>query len=110
MGIKATLPHVRQQQILLGNRKLMFKFGIDIEHHVDRKMSTLESEGKTVMLLALEEEKEKEVAGLIAVADTLKESSPAAIVALKELGVETCGLVSYLCVFTSYGINRISSL
>jgi Cu+-exporting ATPase len=52
-------------------------------------MSTLESEGKTVMLLALEEEKEKEVAGLVAVADTLKESSPAAITALKELGIET---------------------
>jgi P-type Cu+ transporter len=65
----------------------MFKFGIDLEYHVDRKMSTLESEGKTVMLLALGEG--KEVIGLIAVADTLKESSSPAITALKELGVET---------------------
>ncbi len=68
----------------------MFKFGIDIEHYVDQKMSTLESEGKTVMILALEEEKKKEIAGLIAVADTLKESSPAAITALKELCKRLC--------------------
>jgi Cu+-exporting ATPase len=112
MGIKATLPHIRQQQILLGNRKLMFKFGIDIEHHVDRKMSTLESEGKTVMLLALEEEKEKEVAGLVAVADTLKESSPAAITALKELGIETIMLTgdnekTANAVAKKVGINRV---
>lgn len=112
MGIKATLPHIRQQQILLGNRKLMFKFGIDIEHYVDRKMSTLESEGKTVMLLTSAEEKEKEVAGLIAVADTLKESSPAAITALKELGIETIMLTgdnekTANAVAKKVGINRV---
>jgi Cu+-exporting ATPase len=75
-------------------------------------MSTLESEGKTVMILALEEEKKKEIAGLIAVADTLKESSPAAITALKELGIETIMLTgdnekTANAVAKNVGINRV---
>ncbi len=91
MGIKATSPDMKQQQqqIFLGNRKLMHNFEVDIEDSVERKMSSLESEGKTVMILAFEKGREREIAGLIAVADTLKESSPAAITALKELNIET---------------------
>ena len=43
-------------------------------YSVEQKMSRLESEGKTVIILSLETEKgtEMEIAGLIAVADTLK--------------------------------------
>lgn len=91
MGIKAILSHNRQQQqIFLGNRKLMYKFGIDLEDSIERKMSSLESEGKTVMILAVEGGKGGgKIVGLITVADTLKESSPFAITALKELGIET---------------------
>jgi Cu+-exporting ATPase len=48
-------------------------------------MAKLESEGKTVMILA----DGKEITGLIAVADTVKESSSAAIKSLTELGIET---------------------
>jgi Cu+-exporting ATPase len=48
-------------------------------------MANLESEGKTVMILAIGEE----IAGLVAVADTVKESSPSAIRALTNLGIET---------------------
>jgi Cu+-exporting ATPase len=48
-------------------------------------MTRLESAGRTVMIIAIEQT----IGGLIAVADTLKESSPAAIKALKKLGIET---------------------
>jgi Cu+-exporting ATPase len=48
-------------------------------------MSALESDGKTVMIVAEDEA----VLGVIAVADTLKPSSAPAVQALKELGVET---------------------
>ncbi|HLA21866.1 MAG TPA: heavy metal translocating P-type ATPase [Nitrosopumilaceae archaeon] len=80
MGVKA---NVDSKQVLFGNRKLMLKFGIPID--VEQKMADLESQGKTVMIVAVE----KEIAGLIAVADTLKESSAAAIGLLKKLGIET---------------------
>jgi P-type Cu+ transporter len=81
MGVKSV---VQDKLILLGNRKLMDKFGIQHKDIVEQKMVNLESEGKTVMILGIGQE----VAGLIAVADTLKESSPAAVNALKELGIE----------------------
>ena len=80
MGVKA---NVSGKHILFGNRKLMLKFGIPID--VEQQMAELESQGKTVMIVAVE----KEIAGLIAVADTLKESSAAAIRSLKKLGIET---------------------
>ena len=47
-------------------------------------MTKLESEGKIVMILAVE----GNIAGLIAVADTIKESSTNAVKALQELGIE----------------------
>lgn len=72
------------KRILFGNRKLMAKFGVST-NQVEKRMAELESEGKTVMIVA----KENQLLGIIAVADTLKESSPAAVAALKELKVET---------------------
>ncbi len=47
-------------------------------------MENLESEGKTVMIVGIDQK----IAGVIAVADSLKESSPLAIKALKNLGIE----------------------
>jgi P-type Cu+ transporter len=81
MGVKAELGGNR---ILFGNRKLMRKFEIDTEA-VERNMAKLESDGKTVMIVA----EGSEILGLIAVADTVKDSSPAAVSELRKLGVET---------------------
>lgn len=81
MGVRAT---VGNKQILFGNRKLVQKFQIASDL-IEQKMAKLESEGKTVMILA----DGKDIAGLIAVADTVKESSPAAIRELTDLGIET---------------------
>jgi len=71
------------KEILFGNRKLMEekKIGFDT---VEDKISSLENEGKTVMLLAVD----KKLRGIIAVADTIKENSPEAVRQLKELGKE----------------------
>jgi len=81
MGVRAV---VSNKQILFGNRKLVQRFEIHSDL-IEPKIANLESEGKTVMILSVG----KEIAGLIAVADTVKESSPAAIKALMELGIET---------------------
>ncbi len=81
MGVRA---EVSGRRILFGNRKLVQKFGISTAG-VEQPMSALESDGKTVMIVAEDET----VLGVIAVADTIKPSSAPAVQALKELGVET---------------------
>lgn len=69
--------------ILAGNRKLMDERGIsmlELEEASDR----LASEGKTPMYVALD----GKLAGIIAVADTVKKSSKAAIESLHKMGIE----------------------
>ncbi len=69
--------------ILLGNRKLMEANNLEIDN-LEAEMTKLEEAGKTAMLIAVN----GQVAGLIAVADTLKEKSAEAVAKLKEMGLE----------------------
>jgi Cu+-exporting ATPase len=71
------------KQILFGNQSLMKKYKVEIDA-VDEKLSSLESEGKTAMMLAVD----KKVVGLIAAADTLKEFSKEAVGSLRKMGKE----------------------
>jgi len=71
------------ETILLGNRRLMEVNGIP-SAGIEDQLTRLEEQGKTAMLLA----KNQGILGIIAVADTLKESSIAAISALKKERVE----------------------
>ncbi len=73
---------IKEKKYYLGNRKLMEKIGIsasDIEHH----MQKLEHEGKTAMLLA----NEAKILGIVAVADTLKETSKEAVDRLRKMNI-----------------------
>lgn len=79
-GIKAT---ISGEEILVGNRKLMSDYGIDIGES-DEKMIQLEQEGKTAMLIAVDGIH----TGVVAVADTIKETAKEAIEQLKEEGLE----------------------
>ncbi|HGA0509924.1 TPA: heavy metal translocating P-type ATPase [Bacillus pacificus] len=74
---------VEGKQLLIGTRRLMKKFNIDIEE-VSKSMEALEREGKTAMLIAIN----KEYAGIVAVADTVKDTSKAAIARLKKMGLD----------------------
>jgi len=68
----------------LGNRKLIvetLKLSID---KLTRKLERLEDQGKTAMILA----SKKEVLGIVAVADTVKETSREAVEMLKKKGIE----------------------
>ncbi len=80
-GVRATYAG---KDTLLGNRKLMTENKISIEDF-EEKISTLEGEGKTVMITAVD----KQVAGVVAVADTLKEHSIEAVKQLQKMGIET---------------------
>ncbi|MGV3467262.1 MAG: heavy metal translocating P-type ATPase [Heyndrickxia sp.] len=79
-GIQAK---INNNSILVGTQKLMKKYNIAIESALDT-MHKLESDGKTVMLVGVN----GEYAGMIAVADTVKETSKAAIGRLKNIGIE----------------------
>jgi len=69
--------------VVLGNRKLMARDGVDVAPHLAR-VELLEGEGKTVMITAID----GRAAGLIAVADTLKPRSAEAVDRLTKMGVQ----------------------
>ncbi len=73
----------RAQEILLGNRKLMGERRIALGGLL-QIAEDLEEAGKTVMFVAVD----GSAAGLIAVADTLKENSQEAVRRLQRLGLE----------------------
>ena len=71
------------RKVLLGNVKLMERAGVDVAS-LSEAAARLSDEGKTPMYMAID----GEPAGLIAVADTLKEGSKEAVAALHRLGLE----------------------
>ncbi|MBX9966264.1 heavy metal translocating P-type ATPase [Priestia aryabhattai] len=79
-GVKAT---VQERELLVGTRKLMNQHKVNIDTALEG-MTNLEREGKTVMLVALD----GKYAGMLAVADTIKETSKEAVSRLKEMGLE----------------------
>jgi Cu+-exporting ATPase len=80
-GIKATVDH---RSILLGNRRLMEKNEIFVSEDVNNRLISLEEQGKTGMILALN----NTVIALIAVADTIKPESITAVQHLQEMGIQ----------------------
>ncbi len=79
-GVEAT---VDGRAVLLGNRKLMADRHIAVDE-LAAAAAELAADGKTPMYLAID----GHAAGLIAVADTIKPDSVAAIGRLRELGLE----------------------
>lgn len=74
---------VRGQVYFMGNRKLIADIvGLPIDRF-DRKLTRLEEQGKTAMILASQEK----VLGIIAVADTVKETSKEAVAQLAKKGI-----------------------
>ncbi|OWR31261.1 heavy metal translocating P-type ATPase [Saccharibacillus sp. O23] len=78
-GIRAV---VGGAEVLVGTRRLLQERGIDAAAALP-DMERLESEGKTAMLVAVE----GRLAGTVAVADTLKDTSPEAIRRLRGMGL-----------------------
>jgi Cu+-exporting ATPase len=81
MGVTAS---VDGRQVVVGSRRLMREHGLDPEP-VEGAVRRLEDEAKTAMLVAVD----GALLGVLAVADTLKDDSAAAIAELKALGLET---------------------
>lgn len=87
-GVEGT---VGKNKIYLGNKKLMDRERVDYKS-VSQEIVRLENEGKTVMLIASfprhPERSEGSLLGIIAVADTIKESAREAVSKLQEKGIE----------------------
>jgi Cu+-exporting ATPase len=71
------------ENILLGNRKLMTKSGVPVER-IENDIQRLEEQGKTAMILAVDEK----VAGVVAARDTPKDDAIQAVKTLKDMGLE----------------------
>ncbi|HEU4447331.1 MAG TPA: heavy metal translocating P-type ATPase [Nitrososphaeraceae archaeon] len=70
--------------ILIGNRKLMEDSNISVNETVDSTLNQFEAQGKTAILAAID----NKLAGIIALADTIKDNAKDAINSLKSMGIE----------------------
>lgn len=80
-GIQST---VNEKQLFIGTRRLMAKQNITVQEEKLAKMENLEKQGKTAMLVAID----GHFAGIVAVADTIKETSKEAISRLHSMGLD----------------------
>ena len=80
-GIRATF---EDKEVQIGNRKLMENRKINVEIS-QKDYDILSNEGKTPMYISID----NELAGLVAVADVIKETSKEAIEKLKKMGIKT---------------------
>lgn len=80
-GVKAT---IEGKELLVGTRGLMEKVGVADAARAYDTMTKLEEAGKTAMVAAIG----NRYAGIVAVADTIKQTSKAAVARLKEMGIE----------------------
>ena len=98
---------ILNKKILLGNRRLMEQRKVDFSF-ARSHLARLEEEGKTVMLLAID----GEISGLVAVADTVKESAEEAVLALRKIGIEVVMITgdnkrTAEAIAKSLGIDRV---
>jgi len=104
-GVEATFGKMRA---LVGNASLMKKKGVRVDESALRAMNELEIEGKTVVMVATG----RGVAGLVAIADTMKEHSRGAIEALGKMGYQTAMITgdnerTAMAIAGQAGIDRV---
>ena len=85
-GIEGTLSAdgLTKGRYFVGNQPYLEQQGISLSESALKSIHSMADEGQTPLLVA----KEKELLGIIGVADTLKESSVAAVTAWRNMGVD----------------------
>ena len=68
----------------VGTLELMDKLGVQVEDKTQEALTSLKSEGKTAVLVALD----GQVIGILGIADPIRETTPAMIRRLKEVGLK----------------------
>jgi Cu2+-exporting ATPase len=106
LGVEAV---VEGKHVLVGTIKLMTDRRVDIaplQNEIDRLLA----EGKTLMILAVD----NKIAGVVAAADTIKPTAKEAITAMKKLGLEVAMItgdnkITAEAIGKTLGIDRIFS-
>jgi P-type Cu+ transporter len=104
-GLKATYSN---HKILIGNRKMMEDNQVAVTESVDAKLSVFEKEGKTAVLVAID----NTLSGILAISDTIKENATDTIKSLKSKGIEVIMLTgdnerTANAVASKLGIDRV---
>jgi Cu+-exporting ATPase len=104
-GLKATYSN---HTIMIGNRKMMEDNKIAVTESIDVKLAVFEKEGKTAVLVAID----NTLSGIIVISDTIKENAKDAIKALKSKGIEVIMLTgdnerTANAVASKLGINKV---
>ena len=104
-GLRA---EVAGRRLLVGNRQLLVKEGIEVAGAWEEAIMGLAVGGKTPIMVAIDQR----AAGLLGVADTVKSSSAAAIRELRRLGLEVVMLTGDNCrtaeaIAAQVGIERV---
>lgn len=94
--------------ILIGNDKLMRHNKINISNKVEESIRKLEEQGKTTVILSVN----NSITGLIAIADTLKENSKEAVEELHKIGKEVAMITgdnerTAKAIATQVGIDKV---
>ncbi len=82
-GARGVSGNVDGKTVLIGNRLLLEEEGISDLEALDRSLGELESQGRTAVIVAVD----GRAAGIVAVADTIKDESAEAIRGMHELGL-----------------------
>jgi Cu+-exporting ATPase len=82
-GARGVEGSVEGERVLIGNRRLLAERGVGGLETLDEPLESLQSQGSTVVIVAVQ----GQAIGLVAVADTLKEHSKQAIAGMHELGL-----------------------
>ena len=106
-GVKAT---VNEREIIIGNRSLFSDKNMEITVQVEDNILKLENQGKTVILMGID----GKLSCIIAVADTLKDSTIDAIRGLKQMGLKVAMITgdnarTAQAIASQVGIERIIS-
>lgn len=104
-GLKATYSN---HTIMIGNRKMMEDSQVAVTESVDAKLAVFEKEGKTAVLVAID----NTLSGIIAISDTIKENAKEAIKDLRFKGIEVIMLTgdnerTAQAVASKLNINRV---
>jgi Cu+-exporting ATPase len=105
LGGKGVVARIDGQEALVGSRAFFAERGLNPSGEAEQRISALESEGKTVVLTALE----RKILGLIAIADTLKPTTPDAVKGFKKLGLKVV-MITGDNERTAHAVSRLAGI
>ncbi len=85
IGGKGVNAQINGQKVIIGNRSIFSEQGLRLPDGAEQNLSRLELEGKTAILIGLDEN----LMGIIAVSDKIKDTSFQAVKEMEKMGLKT---------------------